>query len=199
MELMSEISALSHHSRRTVCIIVAMALTAASAFAEGYPKGSGYIDGSIHWESRDLVGDFVNFDIVAGYDFLIWDGFDLYLGPRVGLFTETVATAYMGPDLAVYWPITAGGQIHFLYPILPTKDLVLTCGAAADLFLYLDAIHWSASDFQPVFIYTEVFLGLRYYIADLFHIEARVDAGTMAFWSDSPVFLKLGILAGFDL
>lgn len=181
-----------------LCIAITLACTA-PVFGEGYPKGSGYVGGGFHWEFRDLVGDFTHLDFVAGYDFLILDGFDLYLGPRVGLFSETVATANMGPELGVYWPVTAGGQIYFLYPSPFTRDLVLTCGAAVDLFIYWDSVHWNPSDFQPVFLFTEVFLGLRLYIAKVFHVEARIDGGTMPFFSGLPVFLKFGILAGFDL
>jgi hypothetical protein len=186
-------------SRALPCIIVVMALSSAPAFGEGYPKGSAYVDAGMHWEARDLVGDCFNFDAVAGYDFLIWDWFDLYLGPRVGVFTETVATAYMAPTLGVYWPLTVGGQIYFLYPSFFSKDFVLTCGAAADLFIYLDAVHWNPSDFQPVFFFTEIFLGMRFYFAGSFYVEGRIDGGTMAFWSDFPVFLKFGIQAGYVL
>jgi hypothetical protein len=182
-------------SRRLLCIIVGIALTSASVFAEGYPKGNIYVDGSIHYEGRDYVGDAVNFDVVAGYDFLIWDWFDLYAGPRVGLFTETVATAFMGPGLDVYWPLTAGGQIYFLYPSFFTKDLVVTCGVAADMLIYTDALHWS--DGQPAFLFTEVFLGIRYYIANVVNIEARIDGGIMPFFSSIPFFIKFGLQVGY--
>ena len=186
-------------ARRAIqaCIVCIALFTASFAFAEGYPAGSAYVNGGIHWEMRDAVGEATNFDAIVGYDFLIWDGFDLYFGPRVGVFTETVMTAFMGPSLAIYVPLTAGAQLYFLYPSWFSKDLVLTCGGAADFLIYTDALHWTEN--QPVYTFMEVFLGVRYYIGRLFHIEGRMDAGVFPFFSDVPVVLKFGLQVGVEL
>ncbi len=182
--------------RITVMALIAV-LAAAFASAEGYPAGGIFAGGGAHWEARDNVGDAVNFDAVVGYDFLILDWFDLYIGPRIGLFTETMFTAEMGPTLSVYFPVSAGGQIYFLYPSWFTKNLTLTCGVAADALIYLDPLHWNEG--QPVYLFTEVFLGVRLYIADVFYVEGRMDAGVCPFFATTPYVLKFGAQVGYAL
>jgi hypothetical protein len=188
--------------RRMVCFVLVATLlasfSAVGVFAEGYPKVSVNLEGGLHLEARDLVGSFTNGDASLGIDFLVWDGFDLYVGPRVGVSAETTATAYMAADLATYTPVTFGGQVYFLMPTALSKELVITAGAAYDGWLYTEAVHWDPSDYQPLYGYGEVFLGLRYYLARRWHVETRVAAGTMPFWSDPPVFLGVRLGVGLD-
>lgn len=186
-------------AKKLLCVVAVMALAAGCAFAEGYPKISMYVQGGPHFEERDLVGTFINVDATAGIGLLVWDWFDLYVGLRLGVFSETVATAYMAPDLGVYYPFVAGAEVYFLYPFALSGDLVWTCGVATDNFLYLDSVHWNPSDFQPTYWYVEVYLGLRYYIARRFHVEARVAGGTMPLFDSPPTFVGVRLLAGLDL
>jgi hypothetical protein len=171
-----------------------MLACAALAGAQGYPKGSAYVDGSVHWESRELCPDATNWDVVAGYDFLIWNSFDLYAGPRVGWYTETDCTA--ARDWGVHNEPSVGGQLYFLYPSPFTKSLVLTCGIASDVMFNFDATENGAP--VRVDLFGEVFLGIRLYLGERCHIETRFDAGQFAFFDSPPTFIKLGLLAGYD-
>jgi hypothetical protein len=185
---------------RCAALCAALLVTAgvSGAYAEGYPKLSMYVEGGPHLEGRDLVGRFVNADATACIDYLVWDWFDLYAGLRIGVYGETVATAYMAADLARYYPVDAGAEVYFLLPTALSRDLVWTCSLTTDTFIYLDSVHLNPSDYQPSFWYVEVYLGLRYYIMRNLHVEVRAAGGTMPLFQDLPAFAGARLAVGLD-
>ena len=185
--------------RRALCVFVMIALAAAGAFAEGYPKISMSVGGGPHREGRNHVGVLINFDAEAEIGYLVWDAMDLYVGLRTGVFAETVVTAYMAPVLEVYLPIVLGAEAYFLVPTALTRDLVWTCGVASCMYLYTDAVHLNPSDYQPSYWYTEVFVGARWYVVRGFHVEARLEGGTMLLFDNPPLFAGMRLSVGLDL
>ncbi len=156
-----------------------------------------HVTGNYHGESRDYVGSADGFDILAGFDFLLWDEFGLYAGPRLGWYTETVCTAYMTPELAMHHKPSVGAQIYLDYPSPFLKQLEGTAGFAFDVLINLDDLHSDPEERTYTFI--SAFLGIRFIFSEFIHLEARLEAGNFPFFDDPPVFVKGGLQAGIHL
>jgi hypothetical protein len=188
-------------ARKIYCLVLffylAFPLPSAYADAEGNSPFIIHATGNYHLEARDLVGYADGFDILAGVDFLIWDEAGLYAGPRLGWYAETVCTAYMASELAMYQKPSVGAQVYFIYPAPFLKQLQGTAGFAFDVLLNLDELHSDPG--ERLYLFTSAFLGVRFIFWESFHLEARLEAGAFPFFRDPPIFIKGGLQAGIHL
>jgi len=183
--------------RKTLLAIMAAAFLLIAPFlaaAEGKEFGIIHVTGNYHMEARDLVGYADGFDVLAGFDFLIWDAADLYIGPRLGWYSETVATADM--DYGMHQKPSLGAQVYFLYPAPFLPALAATAGFAFDLLFNFDAPHAEAG--EPVYMFTSAFLGIRYTFGRI-HLEGRLEAGLFPFFDSPPYFVKFGLQVGYHI
>ncbi len=160
-------------------------------------RGIVHLTGNYHAEFRgdDLSAD--GFDVLAGFDFLLWDFLDLYAGPRLGWYTETVCTAYMTPELAMRHKPSIGAQIYLIYPSPLLKSLEVTAGLALDVLVNLDDLHSDPG--ERTYTFTAAFLGIRFALSEFIYVEGRLEAGNFPFFEDPPFFVKGGLQAGIHL
>jgi hypothetical protein len=162
-----------------------------SADANSKELGAIHVTGNYHMEANDF--DYADgFDVLAGFDFLLWKEADLYAGPRLGWYSETVPTGQGG----MHQKPSLGGQIYFLYPAPFLRQLAGVAGFACDFLFNIDGTFPD----QPVYFFASAFLGLRYTFGRI-HLEGRLEAGLFPFFdSDSlPYFLKFGLQVGYHI
>lgn len=178
--------------------IVLAAAAAPALRADESPDPSSrttvHVMANYHLESRDYVGYAGGFDVLAGVDFLIWRMMDLYAGPRIGWYSETVCTAYLAPQLAMHQKPSVGGQVYLTYPFRSFTALVSTAGVSVDVLLNFDELHSDPS--ERTYTFLGFFLGLRYLATPSLHLEARLEAGLFPFFEAIPILIKGGIRVG---
>lgn len=126
-------------------------------------------------EAGDYVGYAGGFDILAGADIPIWRAMDLFGGPRIGWYSETVCTAYLSPRLAMHQKPSVGGQIYFTSPVRFLDGIVSTAGVSVCALINLDDLHSDPA--ERIYTFHGFFLGLRCPVAESLHPEARLGAG----------------------
>jgi hypothetical protein len=183
-------------------VTVLLLLPCALIFAQEETAPSSiiiHVTGNYHAEARDLVGYADGFDVLAGVDFLVadfWGG--LYIGPRIGWYAETVCTAYMTSSLTMRQKPSLGAQIYIAdSPSIWPSWFALPFGLAFDVLFNLDELHAGAG--EPFYLFTSVFIGLRFLITEKLHVEARLEAGLFPFFNPPPYFIKGGVQIGWSL
>ncbi len=172
----------------------------AALFAQEEPEPirvALHLTGNYHGEIRDTIGYVDGFDVLAGVDFLLWEEAGLYFGPRLGLYEETVCTAYMSGSLGRYLKPSFGGQAYFLIPSWFSAAISETLGVACDVLVNLDELHSDPG--ERLYLFVSAFLGTRLLIAANVFFEARFEAGLFPFFESPPFFLKAGLQLGMRL
>ncbi len=180
--------------RKILTWAAAAALLVLVPFAAGAQEqktelGVVTVTGNYHMEADDW--DYADgFDVLGSFDFLVWDLLDLYVGPRVGWYSETVPTGLGG----MHQKPSVGGEAYLLYPAPFLPALAGTAGFAFDLLINIDGTHPD----QPVYMFASAFLGARITFGS-FHVEGRLEAGAFPFFDYVPYFLKFGFQVGYHI
>jgi hypothetical protein len=96
--------------------------------------------------------------------------------------------------LSMHHKPSIGAQIYLVYPSPLLRELETTAGFAFDVLVNLDDLHSDPK--ERTYTFTSAFLGMRFVLSELFHLEGRMELGIFPFFDYPPVFLKGGIQMG---